>query len=41
MKNLYMYQPNYTYGDYAFLPYSVGCLAAFAWQSDEIRENTA
>lgn len=33
-----MYQPNYTYGDYAFLPYSVGCLAAFAWQSDEIRD---
>jgi len=30
-KKVYMWQPNYIYGKDAYLPYSVGALAAYAW----------
>lgn len=35
-KNIYMWQPNYTFGKEAYLPYSIGALAAYAWQDDFI-----
>lgn len=30
-KKVYMWQPNYIYGKDAYLPYSIGVLAAYAW----------
>jgi len=31
MKKVYMGQPNYFYGNEAVFPYSIGSLAAYAW----------
>jgi putative methyltransferase len=37
MKTVYFVQANYCYGNAVYLPYAVGCLAAYAWQDEEIR----
>lgn len=34
--NVYLAQPNYRYGDNVFLPYSVGCLQAYAQSVPEV-----
>ncbi len=39
MKNVYMFQPNYIYGNQAHIPYAIGTLAAYAWHEPEIKEN--
>lgn len=39
MKNVYMWQPNYLYGNDAYLPYSIGALAAYAWEDRLIDES--
>lgn len=37
MKNVYFVQANMMYGNALYLPYAVGCLAAYAWKFDSIR----
>lgn len=37
MKNVYLIQPNNIIGDKVYLPYTVGALAAYTWQFDEIK----
>jgi len=39
VKNVYMFQPNYLYGNQAHIPYAIGVLAAYAWHEEEIKEN--
>ena len=39
MKNVYFVQANMQYGKALYLPYATGCLAAYAWQFEEIKEN--
>lgn len=40
LKKVYLAQVNVTYSDYiAYLPYAAGCIAAYAWSDDEIRQN--
>ncbi|MBE6746534.1 MAG: hypothetical protein E7558_03690 [Ruminococcaceae bacterium] len=40
MKRVYLVQVNVTYNDYiAYLPYAAGCIAAYAWNDEEIRKN--
>ena len=39
-KKVYLAQVNVTYNDYiAYLPYAAGCLAAYAWNDEEIKES--
>ncbi len=39
-KNVYLVQVNVTYSDYiAYLPYAAGCIAAYAWNEEEIKQN--
>lgn len=38
MKNVYFVQANMTYGKAMYLPYATGCLAAYAWQFEEIQK---
>lgn len=37
MKNIYMIQPNSQYGDSIYFPYAAGCLVAYAFQNETIR----
>ncbi|MGN0635339.1 MAG: hypothetical protein ACI4I5_03870, partial [Acutalibacteraceae bacterium] len=37
MKKVYFVQANMTYGKAVYLPYATGCLAAYAWQFETIR----
>lgn len=37
MKKVYFVQPNMAYGKALYLPYATGCLAAYAWQFEEIK----
>lgn len=39
MKNVYFVQANLMIGNAHYLPYSVGCIAAYAWQFEEIKSN--
>lgn len=40
LKKVYLAQVNVTYSDYiAYLPYAAGCIAAYAWSDDEIKQN--
>ena len=39
MKNVYFVLANKAYGKALYLPYASACLAAYAWQFDEIKEN--
>lgn len=39
MKNVYLIQPNSVLSTSVYLPYSVGCLAAYSFCNDVIREN--
>ncbi len=39
MKNIYLIQPCNSLSKSLYLPYSVGCLAAYAFQFEEIKEN--
>ena len=39
MKNVYFVQANTSYGNAFYLPYAPGCLAAYAWQFESIRQN--
>ena len=37
---VYLVQVNVTYSDYiAYLPYAAGCIAAYAWNDEEIKES--
>lgn len=36
-RNIYLSQFNVTYCDFAYLPYGAGCLAAYAWNDEEIK----
>lgn len=39
-KKVYFVQVNVTYSDYiAYLPYAAGCIAAYAWEDEEIKES--
>lgn len=38
MKKVYMWQPNYLYGNDAYFPYSIGSLAAYAWSDSSIKK---
>ncbi len=38
-RNVYFIQPNLSYGSAYYLPYATGCLAAYAWQFEEIKSN--
>ncbi len=38
MKNVYLIQPGQVLSGEIFLPYSIGALAAYAWQSEEIKK---
>lgn len=39
MKNVYMFSPNYLYGNDAYLPYPIGSLAAYAWSDEQVKQN--
>ena len=39
MKNVFFVQANMRHGKSNFLPYSIGCLAAYSWQFEEIKQN--
>ena len=40
LKKVYFAQVNVTYSDYiAYLPYAAGCMAAYAWNDNEIKKN--
>ncbi|MGN1480207.1 MAG: B12-binding domain-containing radical SAM protein [Acutalibacteraceae bacterium] len=39
MKKVYFIQANMFYGKALYLPYAVGCLAAYAWQFESIKQN--
>ncbi len=36
-RNIYLSQFNVTFSNFAYLPYGAGCLAAYAWNDDEIK----
>ena len=39
-KNIYLAQINVAYSDrLAYIPYAAGCIAAYAWNDPEIKEN--
>jgi len=40
-KNVYLIQPNYMFGDTAYLPYAAGALASYAWSDKEVSESYA
>lgn len=40
LKKVYFVQVNVTYSDYiAYLPYAAGCIAAYAWNDNDIKQN--
>lgn len=40
-KNVYLIQPNYMFGDTAYLPYAAGALASYAWSDSDVSESYA
>lgn len=36
-RNIYLSQFNVTYCDFAYLPYGAGCLAAYAWNDEDVK----